>query len=119
MTIDLKHFKGKLDAEKKLLEEELNKVGRRNPDSPTDWIPAPAADSRVHADENLAADEIEEFEENLAIVNTLEVRYQEVKSALEKMDQGTYGTCSVCGEEIEADRLEANPSASTCKKHMV
>lgn len=118
MTIDLKYFKNKLEAEKKLLEEELTKVGRINPDNPSDWVPAPAQDSRVHADDNLAADEIEEFDDNLAIVNTLEVRYQEVKSALERIDKGTYGICTVSGEEIEHDRLEANPSASTCKKHM-
>lgn len=119
MTIDLKHFKQKLEAEQKLLEKELGEVGRKNPDNPSDWVPAPAQDSRVHADDNLAADEIEEFEENQAIVNTLESRYQEVKKALEKIENGTYGICEVGGEEIEHDRLEANPSASTCKKHMV
>ncbi len=72
----------------------------------------------MHADDNLAADEIEEFDENIAIVNTLESRYKEVNGALERIEAGTYGVCTTCGEEIEADRLEANPSASTCKQHM-
>ena len=118
MSIDQKYFKEKLEVEKKLLEEELGEVGRKNPDNPSDWVPAPAADSHVHADENLAADEIEEYDENMAIVNTLEGRYQEIKSALDKIEKGTYGICEVGGEEIEVERLEANPSARTCKKHI-
>lgn len=118
MTIDLKHFKEKLEAEKKLLESELAKVGRKNPDNPSDWVAAPADDSRVHADENLAADEIEEYDENMAIVNTLETRYNDVKLALDKIEKGTYGICEVSEHEIEIDRLEANPSARTCKEHM-
>jgi RNA polymerase-binding transcription factor DksA len=34
------------------------------------------------------------------------------------MDSGSYGKCEVCGKAIEADRLEANPAAPTCKEHM-
>ncbi len=118
MTIDPQAFKEKLLAEKKLLEKELQDVGRKNPDTPGDWVPAPADDARVHADDNLAADAIEEFDEKMAIVNTLESRYNEVKKALEKIESDKYGICEVCGKEIESDRLEANPSATTCKEHM-
>jgi RNA polymerase-binding transcription factor DksA len=118
MSIDYTQFKARLEEEKKTLEKELEKVGRRNPDNPSDWIPVPAEDSRIHADDNLAADEIEELGENFAIVSTLETRYTDVKKALDKIEKGTYGVCEVGGEEIEPDRLEANPSASTCKKHM-
>ena len=116
--IDKEYFKEKLEAEKVLLEKELADVGRKNPDAKDDWVPAPADEARVHADDNLAADDIEEFGENMAIVNTLESRYNEVKKAFERIDNSTYGICSVCGAEIEQDRLEANPSASTCKNHM-
>ena len=41
-----------------------------------------------------------------------------IEAALRKLDKGTYGTCDVCGEEIEEERLEANASARTCKAHM-
>lgn len=118
MPIDYQHFKNKLEEEKKLLEKELAEVGRRNPDNPSDWEATPAEDARAHADDNLAADEIEEYEENMAIVNTLETRYNDVKLALEKIEKGTYGICEVSGHEIEPERLEANPSARTCKEHM-
>jgi len=41
---------------------------------------------------------------------------QDTISALERMDQGTYGICENCQEEIDIKRLEINPSAKTCIK---
>ncbi len=119
MTIDYTHFKKKLETEKKLLEEELEKVGRRNPDNLSDWEATPTTDRDAsQADENTVADSIEGYEDNMAIVNTLETRYQDLRDALNKIKLGTYGICQVCGEEIDVERLEANPSAPTCRKHM-
>lgn len=118
MVIDYEHFKKKLEVEKKLLEEELEAVGRRNPDNLSDWEATPIDRDTSQADENTIADSIEGYEDNLAIVNTLEARYQDLESALDKIEHGTYGLCQVCGEEIEVERLEANPSARTCRKHM-
>ena len=118
MTIDYKHFKNKLETERKLLEEELEKVGRKNPDNPSDWEAAPAERDSSQADENTVADSIEGYEENLVIVNTLEARYRDLKSGLDKIEHGTYGLCQICGKEIELDRLEANPAARTCKEHI-
>ena len=36
--------------------------------------------------------------------------------ALKRMDEGTYGICVDCGEEINEDRLIARPEASRCIK---
>src|SRR3989338_3616697 len=105
MTIDYKYFKKKLEAEETLLENELEKVGRRNPDNLSDWEATPADKDISQADENIAVD-------------TVETRYRDVKDALEKINRGAYGFCRVCNEEIDAGRLEANPSADTCRKHM-
>jgi RNA polymerase-binding transcription factor DksA len=119
MTIDYDHFKKKLETEKKLLEKELEKVGRRNPDNPSDWQATPPKDRDTDtADENTVADAIEEYEDNVAIIGSLEQRYNDIKSGLDKIKHGVYGTCQICGKEIETDRLEANPSARTCKEHM-
>ena len=38
----------------------------------------------------------------------------EVEQALLKLDDGTYGICSVCGKEIQPARLEAMPATPTC-----
>lgn len=118
MTINYTHFKKKLEAEKLLVGKELEKVGRRNPDNLSDWEATPADRDSSQADENTVADSIEDYEENMAIVNTLETRYRDLRSALDKIKQGTYGLCQVCGEEIDVARLEANPSALHCRKHM-
>lgn len=118
MAIDYEYFKKKLEGEKKLVEKELEGVGRRNPDNPADWEATPPEGAVQEADETDAADNIEDFNENAAILSTLETRYNEIKAALERIANGTYGTCVVGGEEIELDRLEANPSATTCKAHM-
>ncbi|PIP55830.1 MAG: hypothetical protein CO183_02215 [Candidatus Zambryskibacteria bacterium CG_4_9_14_3_um_filter_42_9] len=118
MAIDYEYFKQKLEAEEKLLEKELGEVGRRNPDNPSDWEATPADKDSSQADENILADNIESYDENVAIVNTLESRYKDVKDTLDKIKNKTYGLCEVCHEEISTERLEANQSARTCRKHM-
>lgn len=43
---------------------------------------------------------------------------QKVDSALERMDNGTYGICEVCHEPIEEERLLVNPLMSFCLDHL-
>jgi len=38
----------------------------------------------------------------------------DIDSALKRIDDGTYGTCVSCGNEIPLGRLEAHPAASLC-----
>ncbi len=113
-----KNFKEKLTKELAVLETELKTVGARNPSNPADWV-AKIDDSEFdHADRNEVADEIGNLETNIAILKDLEIRYNEVKNALEKIEKGEYGVCVVCGKEIEEERLEANQAAATCKEHI-
>jgi RNA polymerase-binding transcription factor DksA len=116
--INTKHFKEKLETEKKALEKELANVGRKNPDNPSEWEAVPTERDVSQADENTVADGITEYEENNAILNTLEARYKDVKSGLDKISKKVYGLCQVCQNEIEIERLEVNPAARTCKEHM-
>ena len=111
-------FKKRLEDEKKLLEAELAKLGKRNPSNPADWVPAKRAEDDFGPDRNDNADIIENMVEDSASMNELEARLHNVLSALGKMDTGAYGACEVDGEDIELDRLDANPAASTCKAHM-
>ena len=41
-------------------------------------------------------------------------RLAEIAAALERLDDGTYGTCVRCGKPIAVARLEARPYAPTC-----
>ena len=41
----------------------------------------------------------------------------QVRAALGRIADGTYGTCSVCGEDIGIGRLKARPIATRCIVH--
>ena len=47
----------------------------------------------------------------------LDAKLRDVQRALEKLDEGTYGVCDVCGSSIAAERLEAIPWAVRCIDH--
>jgi len=114
---DIAHYRERLESEKATLENELKTVGRRNPSNPADWEAVPQ-ETGQESDPNDAADLINHFEDNTAILKELEIRYNDVLKALMKLEEGTYGICEVSGESIEEDRLEADPAAKTCKAHL-
>ena len=114
---EITYYKEILEAEKIKLETELQTIGRRNPSNPNDWEAVPQ-ETGLEADESDTAEQIKGYEDNTAILMDLETRYNEVLTALGRIEERTYGTCSVSGEEIEEDRLEANPAADTCKAHL-
>jgi DnaK suppressor protein len=37
-----------------------------------------------------------------------------IKAALERIDDGTYGICEMCGEDISIPRLKARPVTTLC-----
>lgn len=118
MITQIKQRKEELEKEKALLETELGQVGHRNPDYPKDWEPTAEDINILRADENERADEQEDFTERSAIEHELEVRLKSITEALKRIEDGEYGICTICGEEIEERRLEANPAATTCLKHI-
>jgi len=119
MSIDTAHFKSILEKEFALVEGELQSVGRRNPDNNNDWEPKPADYESPAGDDAVdQADIVEEFGNNAGIVKQLEIRYNEIKDALTRIEEGTYGICRISGEPIEEARLEANPAATTCLAHV-
>lgn len=117
MTIDTQYFKIELTKELENLEQELSTIGRKNPNNSEDWEAIEPEDTEG-ADEGEVADSMEVYANNKGILDQLETRLNEVKDALNKIELGTYGVCEIGGEEIEEDRLKANPSAKTCKAHM-
>ncbi len=116
--MNTEHFKKLLEKEKHLLETELKSVGQINPSNPKDWEATAPKEEVLGGDFEEVAEKIEGYEENTAILKQLEIKLNEVRSALGRIDTDSYGKCSVCGKEIEEKRLEANPSATTCIEHM-
>jgi RNA polymerase-binding transcription factor DksA len=119
MTQDINHnhIHDMLTRELSAITGELASIATHN-DVTGDWEAIPEHHEGGEADENVGADVVESWNERHATVAALEVRFRNVKRALEKIDGGTYGICEISGEPIEADRLAANPAARTCKTHM-
>jgi RNA polymerase-binding transcription factor DksA len=118
MSIDAEKYKKEIASELAELNGELKALGIHNPEVKTDWIATPAGPVTGHADLNEAADEVEDWDERRATMAVLETRYNNLKRALQKIEEGKYGICEIGGEQIEEARLDANPAARTCKKHL-
>ena len=115
MNIDIN--KKKLEEEKVLLESELASLGKV--DSATgEWEATPEVQTAPEADENDMADRAEDYEERSSTMSVLNTRLDDINLALSKIGGDAYGICEHCGKHIEEDRLEANPSARTCKDCM-
>jgi DnaK suppressor protein len=74
----------------------------------------------IHLDPDDFPDEIDSAssESGLAFIGRLRERertlVQKIDLALEKIEQGSFGTCTLCGEDIGMKRLEARPVAELC-----
>jgi RNA polymerase-binding transcription factor DksA len=116
--MDTTHYKSKLEEEKKLLEEELGRLGIKDP-ATGDWgAILEEQDESDQSDMNDRGDRDEDFTVRANTLGELEIRYNKILKALEKIENGTYGVCEISGKPIEEDRLEANPAARTCKADM-
>ncbi len=65
---------------------------------------------RVGEGTSMAVDRLSQ----VAVHDKLQVTLADVDRASAKLDEGSYGRCDVCGEEIGAERLEALPWAVRC-----
>jgi len=57
-----------------------------------------------------------ERERDLSIENNVRDLLGKIDRALVRMNEGTYGTCSRCGKQIEKARLKALPYVELCLK---
>lgn len=109
-TIDTAHFKERLLDEQRRVQEALNYIHEENrgqleddrEEIPSDNHPGDMATSTF--DRELDAT-LEGNEERLL---------QAIDSALQRIENGTYGTCQSCGQPIGAERLEALPWTTQC-----
>ena len=79
-----------------------------------------AVSGDIHLDPDDFPDEIDSAssESGLAFIGRLREReqilVQKIDRALAKIEEGMYGTCTSCGEDIGLKRLEARPVAELC-----
>ncbi len=63
-------------------------------------------------EENATESEDDEVMSSIGEMTKREIH--EVKLALNRLENGLYGKCSVCGKAIGAERLKALPFTTTC-----
>lgn len=96
----------RLEAERAQLRAEIEALGIENTNQSTD----------SGVGNHLADDATELFlrERNIALRNNAQDLLAQVEAALRRLDEGTYGICQRCGQEISIERLEALPYATLC-----
>lgn len=101
MGVDLKEQASSLKARQSELESRLEKLKR-------DAAQEHSSDAAEQAQER----------ENDEVVDAIGVETRDalisVKAALQRIEDGSYGECADCGEDIATERLQARPEASRC-----
>jgi RNA polymerase-binding transcription factor DksA len=54
---------------------------------------------------------------DLGLLEQYERELAEIEEALQRLEEGRYGICEVCGKPIPDERLEANPTARFDVEH--
>lgn len=94
---------------------ELEQEYQNRIDKIEDHIQHPQDDLNEHWDDQAISIRENDMRKSLLVEAQQGLNY--VNDALSRIENGTYGECTVCGEEIEDKRLEAVPYATLCMKH--
>lgn len=62
--------------------------------------------------------ELYEREKDTALNDRTTRELENIEKALARIEEGTYGTCSICGRTIPLERLEALPWTDRCINHV-
>lgn len=54
---------------------------------------------------------------DVSLLESLEAEMDEVQAALDRLEDGTYGKCALCGQPIGEERLQALPATRYCIDH--
>ena len=112
LTTRIRATKKRLLGEKERLEQELHEIMERTSiSSDVEQVTEISTYDDHPAD---LASETFEREKDLALEGNIQDLLDKVNTALEKIEDGTYGLCDSCGVEINPNRLEALPWASLC-----
>jgi RNA polymerase-binding protein DksA len=109
-TLDTEHFKQRLLDERQHAQEALDHLQQddagqledEREEIPSDNHPADMATATFDRELDYT------LEENVERV------LAQIDAALQRIDDGTYGVCENCGEQIPLERLEALPWTTLC-----
>ena len=87
------------------VQEKIRDVRSESPNSPTQGV--------LDAAESSEADIQDEIE--FALIQMKAETLHKIEEALRRLEEGTFGSCFECGDEISERRLRALPFAVRCK----
>ena len=109
MAIDLAVMRKRLEEKQAELQQHIAAL-TGSPVQPEDAIQA--SDGVVEPEEE--AVDLEQTDVDQALLDNEKALLGEVHQALARIENGTYGICTNCGQTIPEERLEAIPWASLC-----
>ena len=107
----LKQIKDKLLNDKKSIEEQLASIASKNIRNADDYN---ARFPEYGDEDGENANEIADFNDNLALERNLEKILVDINKALANIEKKSYGKCKYCGKDIDPKRLLARPSSGSC-----
>jgi RNA polymerase-binding protein DksA len=109
-SIDTNRFRDVLLAERKRIAAALDNLRNENPGSVEDETGEEASDQHL-AD---TATAMHDRELDYGLTENEEDLLKAIDTALQRIDDGTYGIYTNCGKPIGEDRLQALPWAELC-----
>jgi RNA polymerase-binding protein DksA len=112
VSIDTDHFRAELEQHRERLQSTIahHDIGGASLTEETGELMSSSADN--HLADTASETYEREFDEGLE--EDAQDQLREVEAALQRIEDGTYGTCSVCGKQIPVERLEAVPWTTLC-----
>jgi DnaK suppressor protein len=109
----LASFKKKLEKEKEVLEKQYRDLEEGNLLSSQSEF-----SGEMPFEEDYAASGTTTFERerDLSLSENVKDLLKRVDEALDHIEDGTYGTCDMCSDRIQEERLKALPYANLCIK---
>ena len=110
VSLDLDHFRELLESERARLQHAMSAVHHDGS------LLEETGDLAIGLGDHLADSASETYMRELdgGLEENAEHVLAEIEAALARIDAGTYGFCSVCGRQIDEERLEAIPYATLC-----
>ena len=112
----LEHFKQRLQEQRAQIQAQLAEDQSDDPATPGAATSDHAQWEKPGFKNHFADDATELFiqEEEMTIDNSMRGMLDEIDRALGRIEDGSYGTCEVCGKPIPLPRLEARPASTLC-----
>jgi len=110
-SMDPQHVRDRLTEERERLQGITEDLAGVKGESQEDSLQELSSYDQHQAD---VATETFDREKDISILDQVEGELAEIEHALQRLDDGSYGTCEACGKPIGDDRLEAMPATRFC-----